>query len=153
MRINKAFGIVILVSACALLGMCVKPTTTTTTTVLPGTPTATSASTPIPTPVITPECDRMTWTTNTLEVLSKFPDAITLDLLDALITKYDSIRAPIDCGHSELVDQIDTEVRLGLAAKRTAFMVSEGKAINRNAEAEMHIMNATKELTEYTALP
>lgn len=149
MRMNKFFGIAIAVFGCALLGMCVKPTPSATPRPTP----SEAIATPLPTQTVLPACDRMTWTTNTLEVIEMFPDAITLDLLDALITKYDSIRAPIDCGHSALVDQIDTEIRLALGAKRTAFMVSEGKAINRNAEAEMHIISATKAMTEYTALP
>lgn len=144
---KKFIVIAVVFSFCAILGTCVKPTTPATQTRPTDVPTSTTEK---PTYTVS-MCDRWTWTENTLEVLEMMPDAITLDLVDALITKYDAIRAPYDCGHSELLDQIDTEVRLALAAKRTAFMVSEGKAINRNAEAEMHMIAATKALTEYTA--
>lgn len=143
---KKILIIAFVVSFCAILGTCVKPTTPTTRTRATDVPTSTTEK-----PTVTVTCDRWTWTSNTLEVLEMMPDAITLDLVDALITKYDAIRAPYACGHTELLDQIDTEVRLALGAKRTAFMVSEGKAINRNAEAEMHMIAATKALTEYTA--
>ena len=148
MKAKNLFGVIFAVSFCALLGTCMKPAGSE-----KPSPTATVAQPTIAPTFTATMCDRTTWTQNTIEVLSMLPDAITIDLVDALITKYDHIKAPYSCGHTELVDQIDTEVRLALGAKRTAHMTTGDKSVAHDAESEIHTIAATKAMVEYTAKP
>lgn len=73
-------------------------------------------------------CSPEEWSTNFVEVYDLWGDALTITQLDAIIVKYDTKRLPYGCGEEadRLVNDVDYEVRLGLGAHRTAFMLGDG---------------------------
>lgn len=146
---NNRFGVILLVIGfCAIVGMISGGKSERTTVV----PTRTPAPTSSPTYAVNKSCDKNEWMTNTLEVIEMFESAISLPLVDALIVKYDSLKAP-QCDDNELAQEIDAEVRVALANKRTAFMTS-GETANKNmAMAVIRITSASNLMAKYASQP
>ena len=146
---SNRFGVIVLVIGfCAIVGMFSGGKSERTTIV----PTRTPAQPTSQAYEVNKSCDKHEWTTNTLEVIELFEGAISLPLVDALIVKYDSLKAPL-CDDNELAQEIDAEVRVALANKRTALMTS-GETANKNmAMAVIRITSATNLLAKYTSQP
>lgn len=150
MRITKLGWIFIAVTSCALLGTCVKmPETKRPMPVPTLTIDITATTQPESTPII---CDRLTWAINTREVLDKLPEAITLDLVDALITKYDAVKIPYNCDYADIADELDTQVRLALGSKRSAFTIKNNPD-QYLQEAEAYTFAAVRLLVTYNGKP
>jgi hypothetical protein len=87
-------------------------------------PPATATSVPEPTQTV---CNPVAWSENFVEAHTLWGEVLTITQLDAIIVKYDTQKLPYGCGDTadRLMDEVDTEMRLGLGAHRTAFMLGE----------------------------
>jgi len=87
-------------------------------------PPATATSVLEPTQTV---CNPVAWSENFVEAHKLWGEVLTITQLDAIIVKYDTQKLPYGCGDTadRLVDEVDTEMRLGLGAHRTAFMLGE----------------------------
>jgi len=87
-------------------------------------PPATATSVPEPTQAV---CNPVAWSENFVEAHKLWGEVLTITQLDAIIVKYDTQKLPYGCGNTadRLMDEVDTEMRLGLGAHRTAFMLGE----------------------------
>lgn len=85
---------------------------------------ATATSVPEPTQT---DCSPAAWSENFVEAHKLWGEVLTITQLEAVIVKYDTQKLPYGCGDAadRLMDEVDTEMRLGLGAHRTAFMLGE----------------------------
>lgn len=88
---------------------------------------ATATSVPEPTQTVCNPVAWVAWSENFVESHELWGEVLTITQLDAVIVKYDTQKLPYGCGDAadRLVDEVDTEMRLGLGAHRTAFMLGE----------------------------
>jgi hypothetical protein len=117
--------------------------------------TATEVPTAVPTEVPTAvptavACDGE-WTAMVEDTISKWADANSIMAIDALVNRYDKIKAPYGCGRNDAtLDQIDLAIRLGLASQKTAMMLDDKAKQGRYfADALSQYYNAVQAITDW----
>lgn len=112
-------------------------------------PTATFTSTATLIPTTSPATCTDEWKSMVADVMYQWPKAQQIDVLDAIITKYDHIKLPYGCGNDDLLDKIDTEIRIGMGETRTAMMTT-GSTARKHVDASIfHFSQAEGLLAEY----